>query len=42
MQEVVNASTARKSLDLGLRHYTRERLEAAQRDGEIIDINGWA
>src|SRR5215468_8157366 len=37
--EVVNASTARKSLDLGLRHYTREQLEAAQRDGQVIDIN---
>ena len=37
--EVVNASTARKSLDLGLRHYTRAQLEAAQRGGEVIDIN---
>jgi Arc/MetJ-type ribon-helix-helix transcriptional regulator len=37
--EVVNASTARKSLDLGLRHYTREQLEAALRDGEVIEIN---
>jgi Arc/MetJ-type ribon-helix-helix transcriptional regulator len=37
--EVVNASTARKSLDPGLCHYTRERLEAAQRDGEVIEIN---
>ena len=37
--EVVNASAARKSLDLGLRHYTREHLEAARRDGEVIDIN---
>jgi Arc/MetJ-type ribon-helix-helix transcriptional regulator len=37
--EVVNASTARNSLDLGLRHYTREQLEAARRDGELIDIN---
>jgi hypothetical protein len=35
----VNASTARKSLDLGLRHYTREQLEATQRDGEVIEIN---
>jgi hypothetical protein len=26
-------------LDLGLRHYTREHLEAAQRDGEVVDIN---
>ena len=39
MQEVVNASTARKSLDLGLRHYTREQLEAALRDGGVIEIN---
>ena len=37
--EVVSASTARKSLDLGLRHYTRAQLEAAQRDGEVIEIN---
>jgi Arc/MetJ-type ribon-helix-helix transcriptional regulator len=37
--EVVNASTVRKSLDLGLRHYTREQLEAARRDGQVIEIN---
>src|SRR6516225_11942317 len=37
--EVVNASTVRKSLDLGLRHYTRAQLEAAQRDGQVIEIN---
>ena len=37
--EVVNASTVRKSLDLGLRHYTRAQLEAAQRDGKVIEIN---
>ena len=32
--EVVSASTARQSLD-----YTRAQLEAAQRDGQVIEIN---
>src|SRR6267378_6478210 len=37
--EVVKQSTARKSLDLGLRNYNREDLEAAQRAGEMLHIN---
>ena len=37
--EVLTASAARKRLDLGLRNYTREQLEAARRAGEIIEIN---
>ena len=37
--DVVKQSTARKSLDLGLRHYTREDLESAQRAGELLHIN---
>src|SRR6476659_2248208 len=37
--DVVKQSTARKSLDLGLRNYTREDLEAAQRAGEMLHIN---
>jgi Ribbon-Helix-Helix transcriptional regulator family len=37
--EIVNASTARKGFDLGLRHYTREHLETLQRVGEVIEIN---
>src|SRR6202023_3708039 len=37
--EVVKRSTARKSLDLGLRHYSREDLEAARRAGEMLEIN---
>jgi Ribbon-Helix-Helix transcriptional regulator family len=36
---VVRQSTARKSLDLGLRNYTREDLEAARRAGEMLQIN---
>ena len=32
-------STVRKSLDLGLRNYSREDLEAAQRAGEMLHIN---
>ena len=32
-------STARKSLDLGLRNYSREDLEAARRAGEMLHIN---
>ena len=31
-------SVARKKLDLGLRHYTREELEALQAAGETLDI----
>ena len=37
--DVVRQSTARKSLDLGLRNYTREDLEAVQRAGEMLQIN---
>ncbi|MDH2348500.1 MULTISPECIES: CopG family transcriptional regulator [unclassified Bradyrhizobium] len=37
--EVVKQSTARKSLDLGLRDYSRQDLEAVQRAGEMIQIN---
>ena len=36
--EVVKKSTARKSLDLGLRHYSREDLEAARSAGEMLHI----
>jgi hypothetical protein len=36
---VVKQSAARKGLDLGLRNYTRADLEAAQRAGEMLDIN---
>jgi hypothetical protein len=32
-------ATARKGLDLGLRNYSREDLEAAQRAGEMLHIN---
>jgi Arc/MetJ-type ribon-helix-helix transcriptional regulator len=31
--------TARKNLDLGLRNYSREDLEAARRAGEMLHIN---
>src|SRR6478609_5075805 len=37
--DVVRQTTARKSLDLGLRNYTRQDLEAAQRAGEMLQIN---
>jgi Arc/MetJ-type ribon-helix-helix transcriptional regulator len=37
--DVLKLSTARKSLDLGLRNYTREHLEAVQRAGEMLHIN---
>jgi Arc/MetJ-type ribon-helix-helix transcriptional regulator len=37
--EVVRQSTVRKSLDLGLRHYTREDLEAARRAGEMLHVH---
>jgi Arc/MetJ-type ribon-helix-helix transcriptional regulator len=35
---VVKQSTARKHLDLGLRHYSREDLEAARSEGEMLHI----
>ena len=37
--DVVRQSTARKSLDLGLRHYSREDLEAARDAGLTLHIN---
>ena len=37
--DIVKQSTARKSLDLGLRNYGREDLEAALRAGEMLHIN---
>jgi Arc/MetJ-type ribon-helix-helix transcriptional regulator len=37
--DVVKQSTARKSLDLGLRNFRREDLEAVQRAGEMLHIN---
>jgi Arc/MetJ-type ribon-helix-helix transcriptional regulator len=37
--DVVKQSTARKSLDLGLRNYARVDLERARRDGEMLHIN---
>jgi Arc/MetJ-type ribon-helix-helix transcriptional regulator len=37
--DVVKQSTARNSLDLGLRHFSREDLEAARRAGEMLHIN---
>jgi Arc/MetJ-type ribon-helix-helix transcriptional regulator len=36
--DVVKQSTARKSLDLGLRHYGRADLEAARASGEMLHI----
>jgi Arc/MetJ-type ribon-helix-helix transcriptional regulator len=37
--DVVKQSTARKHLDLGLRHYSREDLETARRAGETLHIH---
>ena len=37
--DVVKQSTARKSLDLGLRNFSREDLEAARRAGEMLHIS---
>ena len=37
--DVVNQSTARNSLELGLRNYSRADLEAARRAGEMLHIN---
>jgi Arc/MetJ-type ribon-helix-helix transcriptional regulator len=37
--DVVKQSTVRKSLDLGLRHYSREDLEAARAGGEMLHIH---
>jgi Arc/MetJ-type ribon-helix-helix transcriptional regulator len=37
--DVVKQSTVRNSLDLGLRNYSLEDLEAVQRAGEMLHIN---
>jgi len=37
--DVVRQSVARRSLDLGLRHYGRGELEAARHRGEALHIN---
>jgi Arc/MetJ-type ribon-helix-helix transcriptional regulator len=37
--DVVRQSVARKTLDLGLRHYSRADLEAARQRGETLRIN---
>jgi Arc/MetJ-type ribon-helix-helix transcriptional regulator len=37
--DVVKRSTIRKRLDLGLRHYSREDLEATRRAGEMLEIH---
>jgi Arc/MetJ-type ribon-helix-helix transcriptional regulator len=37
--DVVKKSTARKSLELGLRNYSREDLEMVRRAGETLHIN---
>jgi Arc/MetJ-type ribon-helix-helix transcriptional regulator len=36
--EAAKRSVERKSLDLGLRYYTREDLEAARASGRMLDI----
>src|SRR5436190_12509533 len=37
--DVVRQSTVRNSLDLGLRNFSREDLEAVRRAGEMLNIN---
>ncbi len=37
--DVMRQSVARRSLDLGLRHYGRAELEAARRQGDALRIN---
>jgi Arc/MetJ-type ribon-helix-helix transcriptional regulator len=37
--DILKKSVGRQALDLGLRHYTRVELEAAQAGGNMIDIN---
>src|SRR5215813_13878205 len=37
--DVLKKSATRKSLDLGLRHFSREDLEAARQAGEMLQIN---
>jgi Arc/MetJ-type ribon-helix-helix transcriptional regulator len=36
--EAAKRSVERKSLDLGLRHYSREELEAVRAAGQVLDI----
>ena len=38
--DIVKQSTARKSLDLGLRHFSREDLETARNAGHVLEIRG--
>ena len=37
--DVVKQSVSRQSLDLGLRHYSREDLEAARAAGQVLHIH---
>jgi Arc/MetJ-type ribon-helix-helix transcriptional regulator len=37
--DVVKQSTSRKTLDLGLRHYSRDDLEAVRAAGELLHIH---
>jgi len=37
--DALRQSVARKTLDLGLRHYSRQDLEAASASGELLHIN---
>src|SRR5713226_8113691 len=37
--DAVRESVTRKSLDLGLRHYSRDDLEAARATGTVLQIN---
>lgn len=37
--EVVRQTVARKTLDLGLRHYSRNDLEAVRAAGQTLDLN---
>ena len=37
--ETVRKSVARKTLELGLRHYSREDLEAVRASGEMLKVN---
>src|SRR3954447_6611995 len=39
--ETTKQSVARKSVELGLRHYSRDDLEAAQAAGQTLDIRVW-
>jgi Arc/MetJ-type ribon-helix-helix transcriptional regulator len=36
--DVLKKSVRRQSLDLGLRHYTRQELESARTEGTMLDI----